>query len=523
MLSTRLVSFLPFVSLALAADPAVVTVCEFLHAQYPDITVFDPLGGHGSTTPVGEATFNNTLTEYWNKLNGDNRPTCAFYPRNAGQVSVAVKQLNKYPGVEYALKSGGHNFNVGFSSTDGGILISFNENLSSTVRSTDGESFDVGPGARWGDVYNETVKTNQVVVGGRLGNIGVGGFILGGGLSYYSAQYGLSCDNVLNFEVVLGNGTIVNANSTSHPDLWWALKGGGNRFGIVTKFTLQAHPLGDNGRVWGGIKLFSTLQRGQLFAAISDFIRTYPDTKAAVIPTFNIAIVDAIMVFFYYDGASPPANAFAGLDRIPALLDFTKETTLTEMSNIAGGAQMTGQTTAAHVNGFPNMERTKTRQLMEYTWQTYKAKAKANSARNIKFTTATFATQPLPRVIAERGIAAGGNTLGLDPKHGDIFWIENTLLWDDEICDAACPDVLHDIGDTVHDRFQSQFAGSKPTNYKSGDLDFISVNPLFMNDAADYQDVYSSYGEENKARLIEIAKKYDPSGFMNRQGGWILE
>jgi hypothetical protein len=189
MLSTRLLSLLPFLSLALAADPAVVTVCEFLHAQYPDITIFDPLGSHGSTTPVGEDTFNNTLTEYWNKLNGENRPTCAFYPRNAGQVSVAVKQLNKYPGVEYALKSGGHNFNIGFSSTDGGILISFNENLSSTVRSEDGESFDVGPGARWGDVYEETIKTNQVVVGGRLGNIGVGGFILGGGLSYYSAQY----------------------------------------------------------------------------------------------------------------------------------------------------------------------------------------------------------------------------------------------------------------------------------------------------------------------------------------------
>ncbi|KAL3462167.1 FAD-binding domain-containing protein [Aspergillus heterothallicus] len=523
MVHIRLTSLLPFISLAVAADPAVVAVCEFLHDHYPDITIWDPLGGHGSSTPDEITTFNTTLTEYWNKLNGANRPTCAFYPQNAGQVSVAVKQLNQHPEVDYALKSGGHNFNVGFSSTAGGILISFNENLSSTVRSMDGESFEVGPGARWGDVYVETSKTNQVVVGGRLGNIGVAGFTLGGGLSYYSAQYGLSCDNVLNFEVVLGNGTIVNANSTSNSDLWWALKGGGNRFGIVTKFTLKAHPLGDNGRVWGGIKLFSTTRRGQIFAALSDLIRTYPDTKAAVIPTFNIAILDAIMLFFYYDGPSPPANAFAGLDRIPALLDLTEETTYVEMTNLAGGAKMTGQTTAAHVNGFPNMQRTKTRQFLEYTWDTYKSKAKANSAHNIAFSTATFATQPLPAVIAEVGIANGGNTLGLDPKHGDFFWIENTVLWNDPVCDAACPNMLHEIGDALHDRFQSRYAGSEPTNYQSGDLDFISTNPLFMNDAAHYQDVYSSYGEENKAKLIRIAKKYDPSGFMSRQGGWILE
>ncbi|KAL4873646.1 hypothetical protein BDV12DRAFT_207486 [Aspergillus spectabilis] len=523
MLSAVLMPLLPLASLALAVDPAAVTVCEFLHKTYPDITIWDPLGGHGSATPSEIDTFNNTLTEYWNQLNGDNRPTCAFYPSNADQVSVAVKQLNQHPEVEFALKSGGHNFNVGFSSTDGGVLISFNENLSSTIRSVDGESFEVGTGGRWGDVYEETSKTNQVVVGGRLANIGVGGFILGGGLSYYSAQYGLACDNVINFEVVLGDGNIVNANSTSNPDLWWALKGGGNRFGIVTKFTLQAHPLGDNGQVWGGIKLYSTARRGQIFSALSDLIRTYPDKKAAVIPTFGVSLIDTIMLFFYYDGPSLPANAFAGLDRIPALLDMTNQTTYTEMTNLAGGAKMAGYTAAAHVNAFPNMEKLKMNLLLEAQWQTYKKKARADSSRNIKFTTATFATQPLPACIAEAGIANGGNTLGLNPDHGDFLWMENTVLWEDAVCDAACPEMLHDIGDTTQETFQARFAGTKPTNYKYGDLDFISVNPLFMNDAADYQDVYSSYGEENKAKLIKIAKKYDAGGFMNRQGGWNLE
>lgn len=63
------------------------------------------------------------------------------------------------------------------------------------------------------------------------GDVGVGGLLLGGGLSFLSTQYGLACDNVVNYEVVLANASIVNANATSYPDLFWALKGGGNQFG----------------------------------------------------------------------------------------------------------------------------------------------------------------------------------------------------------------------------------------------------------------------------------------------------
>ncbi|KAL4876793.1 FAD-binding domain-containing protein [Aspergillus karnatakaensis] len=522
MRSSYTVSLFPLLGLAAAIVPGAVRVCEVLDARYPDLTVWDPLESYGATTPAEGVAFNNTLSEYWNRINGDIRPTCVFYPRNADQVSVAVKQLNRHPRVEFALKSGGHNFNVGFSATNGGVLISFNENLGSTVRSEDGDSFHVGPGARWGDVYTETSKTNQVVVGGRLGNIGVAGFTLGGGLSYYSAQYGLACDNVINFEVVLGDGKIVNANSSSNADLWWALKGGGNRFGIVTKFTLKAHSLGDNGRVWGGIRAYGTDQRTQLFSALSDLIETYPDPKAAVIPTFNVGPQVNILLFFYYDGASPPANAFAGLEQIPALLDTTAETTYTNLTSFGGGAQPTGDATAAHVNTFPNLGNIKSTELLEYTWQTYQKNLVATNDSAISFTTATFATQPIPRVIAEHGIANGGNTLGLDPRHGDFLWVENTILWPRPVCDKACPSVLREIGDAVEEKFETTWAGTKPTNYKSGNLDFISKNPLFMNDAANYQDVYSSYGRSNKAKLQRIARKYDRRGFLDRQGGWPL-
>jgi FAD/FMN-containing dehydrogenase len=104
----------------------------------------------------------------------------------------------------------------------------------------------VEPGAAWKDVYSNLLQTGNVTVtGGRDGGVGVGGFLLGGGLSYYTGRNGLGCDQVVNFEVVLANGSIVNANQQENSDLWKALKGGGLNFGIVTRFDLRAMPAVD--------------------------------------------------------------------------------------------------------------------------------------------------------------------------------------------------------------------------------------------------------------------------------------
>ncbi|KAK8024445.1 hypothetical protein PG993_012511, partial [Apiospora rasikravindrae] len=87
------------------------------------------------------------------------------------------------------------------------------------------------------------LETHGVTVaGGRDADVGVGGFLLGGGISYFSGEMGLGCDTVVNYEVVLTNGTIVNANASDNSDLWRALKGGGSNFGIVTRYDMQTLP-----------------------------------------------------------------------------------------------------------------------------------------------------------------------------------------------------------------------------------------------------------------------------------------
>ena len=189
-------------------------------------------------------------SHYWSAANADLIPACAVFPTTAQQVSQIVAVLNDSPGVNCSVKSGGHNPNVGFSSTDGGVLVSM-QNISSTVLSPDQTEAYVGTGSRWLAVAEALEPYNLTVVSGRIGmytlsqldhvrilifqgDVGVGGLTLGGGLSFLSTQYGLVCDNVVDYEVVLANASIINANAKNNTDLFWALKGGGNQFGTVS-------------------------------------------------------------------------------------------------------------------------------------------------------------------------------------------------------------------------------------------------------------------------------------------------
>ncbi|RAL10241.1 FAD-binding oxidoreductase [Aspergillus homomorphus CBS 101889] len=238
--------------------------------------------------------------------------------------------------------------------------------------------------------------------------------------------YGLTCDNVVNFEVVLLNATIVNANRTCHPDLWWALRGGGNLFGIVTRSTFQAHPLEDSGKGWGGIRVYTADKRQAIFEALATFIRDYPDAKAAVIPTFDSGLPGALisnpMLFFFYDGSTPSEGACAGLEAIEALLDGTKTTTYTDLANQAGGAKIYGIKAAARVNTFPNLNPHNMSSLLEAHWSTYQFIIKNDASRNIDIQIGTFRLQPLSVRIARVSQERGGNALGLNPDHGDRFF-----------------------------------------------------------------------------------------------------
>ena len=178
-------------------------------------------------------------------------------PTSAQVIAKSIKIINFFS-VPFPVRSGGLTPFPGSASTSDKILISL-QNLTTLALSESKDLVSVGPGNRGVNVYKFLEPYNLAVVGGRVPSIGVGGLTTGAGNSYFSTGHGMACDKVASFEVVTADGSIVTASATENKDLFWALKGGSNNFGIVTQFDLFAIPI-PKGKVWGGNTFFLSQQ-----------------------------------------------------------------------------------------------------------------------------------------------------------------------------------------------------------------------------------------------------------------------
>lgn len=180
---------------------------------------------------------------------------------------------------------------------------------------------------------------------------------------------------MVDFEVVLANGTITTANATYNQDLYFALRGGGNQFAIVTRLTLKTYSIGDAGMVWGGVRIYSGDQHSAILAAVANFTTNNDDPKAALIPVFHFAgagvNVPAAMVFFFYDGPREPTNGvFDALNAIPHLWSETKSRTYVDLTShsIAGDGQIEVLRFQIRTGTFPNMPVDKQSEFLDKAW-----------------------------------------------------------------------------------------------------------------------------------------------------------
>ena len=200
----------------------------------------------------------------------DRRPAFIAHCTTGDEVSQVIGFARAHD-LPIAVRGGGHN-GAGLGTVDGGVVIDLSPMKG--VRVDPGaRRARVGGGATWGDVDRATGEHGLATPSGIIASTGVGGLTLGGGLGHLTRRFGLTIDNLLEAEVVLASGRRVWANAESHPDLFWAIRGGGGNFGVVTSFVFRLHEVGT---VIGGPTFWSLDDAAEVLAAYREFLPAAP-------------------------------------------------------------------------------------------------------------------------------------------------------------------------------------------------------------------------------------------------------
>jgi FAD/FMN-containing dehydrogenase len=212
----------------------------------------------------------------------DRRPAMVVRAANVGDVMAAVNCARE-GGMPIAIRGGGHSV-PGFGTYDGAVVIDLSGMRSVRVDPAKKTARAEG-GATWGDFNSATHAFGLATTGGIVSTTGVGGLTLGGGIGYLARGFGLSLDNLASADVVTADGKFLMVDENQNADLFWALRGGGGNFGVVTSFEFRLHPVKE---IYGGPMFFELDKARDVLAAYRDYIARAPEQLGAF-PAFQIA------------------------------------------------------------------------------------------------------------------------------------------------------------------------------------------------------------------------------------------
>ncbi len=289
----------------------------------------------GRVIQAGDADYDTERALYNGMI--DKRPRIIVQCQDVADVMAAVRFAGDN-NLEVAIRGGGHN-GPGFASVDDGLVVDLShmhavrvDPSNSTVR--------VEGGALWGDVDHATHAFGLAVPCGFISSTGVGGLALGGGVGYLTRKYGLTIDNILSVDMVLADGSFITASADENPDLFWAVRGGGGNFGVVTSFLFRGRPVHT---VYGGPMLWPMDQAEEVLEYWQQLILDAPDDlngwfgfltvppgppfpeayhmnkMAAVVWCCTAPLEEAEAIFKQIRDRMPPAIDFAGPIPFPVL------------------------------------------------------------------------------------------------------------------------------------------------------------------------------------------------------------
>ncbi|PYH44079.1 FAD-binding oxidoreductase [Aspergillus saccharolyticus JOP 1030-1] len=457
--------------------------CHDLAITYPD-----------TITWPGEDQFVAEQQDYFSRQQSELSPACFYRPFDELQLSYAVARVKIHPLCPIAVKGGGHASFAGASNTAKGITIVL-RHFDQVTPSADKRTVRVGAGNRWRNVYQELERFNLTVTGGRTGSVGVGGFTLGGGISFFSGLYGLSCDNVANYRAILANGSILDVNRNSQPELYWALRGGGSNFAIVTHFEMYAIP---HAYMWGGTRNYTKQWIPRLidFYVESGFLASSQPSASQ------------ITTLYYRDGEYTATVDLFNVNPEPS--DMLFNTTLPQVPYTSDTLAITRQSQLAESNylGQPDGLR------QTYWTATYLLdQALAHFIHQV-FEEETAALGPLDdlearcimQIFANNTLQAmtknGGNALPIAGGEQPVIILNPAFRWQQASDDLKILQANQNLFTRV-----KHYARERALN----------VDYLYMPYASEFQNVLETYGPKNLDRLRQVASTYDPEGFFQTQ------
>lgn len=427
-------------------------------------------GFKGEIILPGENGYDKART-IWNGMI-DHHPSLIARCTDENDVILAVN-LARENKLLVSVKGGGHNV-AGNAVCEKGLMIDLSP-MKKVVINHEEQIANVEPGVTWKELDEATLPFALGVPGGTISDTGIAGLTLGGGVGYLGCKYGMTADNLIAADIVTAKGDLLHINEKNHGDLFWAIRGGGGNFGIVTKFVFQLHPV--NRTVVAGMLLFPMEKAKQTMQFYRDFVRKAPDelmSYAGFITTPEGLPVCAIIPAWMGDieKAGEVLKPLRNFDQpIADLIDEIPYTSLQTMLDASAPAGMRRYWKSAQ---FPEL----TDELLDILIESCKH-------RPSPFTPILF--------FHMRGEMVRKDPAAIAYPHRRDQWDSSFISqWTDKNEDEINIDWTRDVYKKIE-----PFTSSVYVNHLDGD---------------DYTRIRSAYGP-NYDRLKELKQKYDPENF----------
>ncbi|KAK3393905.1 FAD binding domain-containing protein [Podospora didyma] len=449
---------------------------------------------------AGEDEYSGTILSYYSKDVQDVKPSCILKPKTAQDVAKAIKVLNTKEGRNWpvAIRSGGHAPYPSNNAKDG-VTIDLARLDSVKYKSCKGGTADgrvsIGSGARWGNVYSTLEPLGVMVGGGREGHVGVGGFLLGGGFSWYSGKRGMCADDVVGYQIVLADGSIKRATAKKNPELFKALKGGLNNLGIVTRFDISSFPAKT---LFGGITAFPWTVAEPVVEKFVTMIDNNHKNQAETgfislswstgYPSPSVAFITANV-----DGVAD-SPSFRGLEALgPPVVDYRFPQPLSGLVSMLS-------TTLGSYNVWYTLSVHNTMDMARKIISVFDSLiAEVSSVIDEPSVQIIFVLTPLPKTYGQHG----ANILGLDKMAANSFVIQPEVILPSQKFQPLLQQKLKAAVAAI-ESYAKRTAQDTPWRY--------------INYANPEQNPLASYGAENARFLSKVAKDVDPLGYFQGSG-----